>query len=203
MAIKRIYVHESIYDRFLSAMVSHAKNLGVGPGKDSKTFVGPVQNATQYERVQSFQEDIEKNGLHAVLGGSNNALLKESLPKGYFITPTIIDNPADTERIVHEEPFGPIVPLLKWSGSDDAIVERANDSLTGLGASVWSADAARAEKMARQLQAGSVWVNTHFYLSPKVPFGGHKNSGIGMEWGLVGLKSWCNPQSLWTPKSKI
>ncbi|PQE21776.1 aldehyde dehydrogenase protein [Rutstroemia sp. NJR-2017a BBW] len=203
MAIKRIYVHEAIYDRFLSAMVSHAKNLGVGSGKDPKTFVGPLQNATQFEKVKSYQEDIEKNGLHAVLGGSSNALLKESLPKGYFITPTIIDNPADTERIVREEPFGPIVPLMKWSGSDDAIVERANDTLTGLGASVWSADVVRAEKMARQLQAGSVWVNAHFYLSAKVPFGGHKNSGIGMEFGLVGLKHWCNPQSLWTPKAKI
>ncbi|KAM3069063.1 hypothetical protein ACMFMG_004244 [Clarireedia jacksonii] len=202
MAIKRIYVHEAIYDRFLSAMVSHAKNLGVGSGKDPKTFVGPLQNATQLEKVQSYYDDIEKNGLRAALGGPS-ALLKESLPKGYFLTPTIIDNPPDTERIVQEEPFGPIVPLIKWSGSDDAVVERANDSLTGLGASVWSADVARAEKMARQLQAGSVWVNTHFQVSALVPFGGHKNSGLGMEWGIMGLKHWCNPQSLWKPKSKL
>lgn len=97
---------------------------------------------------------------------------------GYLITPCIVDNPPDESRIVVEEPFGPIVPLLKWR-DEDSVLARANDDVTGLGASVWSRDVARAERMARRLSAGSVWVNSHFDVAPNVPFGGHKESGIG------------------------
>jgi acyl-CoA reductase-like NAD-dependent aldehyde dehydrogenase len=116
--------------------------------------------------------------------------------KGYFITPAIIDNPLDDSRIVTEEPFGPIIPMLKWSDEAD-VLERANSGQTGLGASVWSKDLARGERMARELSAGSVWVNSHFDVAPNVPFGGHKWSGIGSEWGMTGLKSYCNSRSLW------
>ncbi|KAI9647611.1 hypothetical protein NHQ30_003996 [Ciborinia camelliae] len=203
MNIKRIYVHADVYDQFLSALVSHVSDLKVGSGADPANFVGPLQNKTQLEKVQSFYDDIEKNGLKAALGGSNDSIkTNDTLNKGYFALPTIIDNPPENERIVHLEPFGPIVPVLKWSGSDEEIVDRVNDTLTGLGSSVWSQDTTRAEKMARELQAGSVWVNSHFYLSARVPFGGFKNSGIGVEWGLPGLKHWCNVQSVWLPKEK-
>ena len=194
MAIKRVYVHESIYPRFLDALVAFSKNLKVGPGAEHDTFVGPLQNATQYDKVQTYFDDIAKAGLHPVLGGKN-----EKGGKGYFITPTIIDNPPDDSRIVREEPFGPIIPILKWAG-DDEVIARANDSKMGLGASVWSADIERAEGMARQLEAGSVWVNMHFEVEANVPYGGHKWSGIGVDWGVAGLKQWCNIQSVWVPK---
>ena len=118
---------------------------------------------------------------------------------GYFITPAIIDNPPEDSRIVVEEPFGPIVPLLKWSDEND-VIERANALRTGLGASVWCKDLERAERMARRLEAGSVWVNSHFDVDPRVPFGGHKESGIGMEWGIEGLKHYTNSKSLWVWK---
>ncbi|QSZ31221.1 hypothetical protein DSL72_000784 [Monilinia vaccinii-corymbosi] len=204
MAIKRIYVHADIYDKFLSALVSHASTLKVGSGADPTNYVGPIQNQAQLDIVQSFYDDIKKNGLKVALGGSNESIKKnDTLNKGYFALPTIIDNPPDSERIVQLEPFGPIVPVLKWSGSDEEIVERVNDTLSGLGSSVWSKDITRAENMARELQAGSVWVNTHFYLNPKVPFGGFKNSGLGVEWGLRGLQEWCNPQSIWLPKEAV
>ncbi|KAG4026678.1 hypothetical protein MFRU_038g00820 [Monilinia fructicola] len=203
MNIKRIYVHADIYDQFLSGLVSYVSNLKVGGGADPTNFVGPLQNKAQLEKVQGFYDDIEKNGLKVALGGSNESIQKnDKLNKGYFALPTIIDNPPDSERIVQLEPFGPIVPVLKWTGSDEEIVDRVNDGLTGLGSSVWSKDITRAEKMARELQAGSVWVNTHFHLSAKVPFGGFKNSGIGRVWGLLGLKHWCNSQSVWLPKEK-
>lgn len=116
--------------------------------------------------------------------------------KGYFITPSIIDNPPDDSRIVTEEPFGPIIPMLKWSDETD-VLERANSGQHGLGASVWTKDLVRGERLARQLSAGSVWVNSHFDVDPNVPFGGHKWSGIGSEWGMTGLKSYCNSRSLW------
>ncbi len=119
--------------------------------------------------------------------------------KGYFVEPCIIDNPAEDSRIVVEEPFGPIVPILKWTSEED-VIERANALKTGLGASVWSKDLGRAERMARQLSAGNVWVNSHFDVAPHVPFGGHKESGIGMEWGLEGFKHYTNVTSLWVWK---
>lgn len=194
MAIKRVYVHESIYAHFLEALVTYSKNLKVGNGIERDTFIGPLQNAVQYEKVRTYFDDIVNEGLHPVLGGTN-----ENRIKGYFITPTIIDNPPDDSRIVREEAFGPIVPVLKWTDSED-VVARVNDSEMGLGASVWSRDVERAERMARQLDVGSAWVNMHFEVQAHVPFGGHKASGIGTEWGLAGLKQWCNSQSLWVPK---
>lgn len=191
MMIKRLYVHEKIYDQFRDALVEHTKTLKSGHGFEDDVFIGPVQNSMQYEKVKSLFDDIPKQGWKPALGGE---LPNEG--KGYFITPTIIDNPPEDSRIVTEEPFGPIFPMLKWSDDDD-VIARANDSKMGLGASVWSADVERATNMAKQLEAGSVWVNSHFVVAPGVPFGGHKWSGIGTEWGTNGLKGYCNSQSMW------
>lgn len=115
--------------------------------------------------------------------------------KGYFITPSIIDNPPDDSRMVTEEPFGPIIPILKWSDEAD-VLELANSGQHGLGASFWTKDLARGERLARQLSSESVWVNSHFDVAPNVPFGGHKWSGIGSEWGTAGFKAYCNSRSL-------
>jgi acyl-CoA reductase-like NAD-dependent aldehyde dehydrogenase len=194
MAIKRVYVHESIYTHFRDALVAYTRNLKVGPGVEHDTYIGPLQNATQYDKVQSFFDEITKEGQHPVLGGTNS-----KGGKGYFINPTIIDNPPNNSRIVQEEPFGPIIPLLKWTDEEE-VIARANDTKFGLGASVWSPDLQRAERMARQLEAGSVWVNMHFEVQAHVPYGGHKWSGLGTEWGVAGLKQWCNSQSVWVPK---
>lgn len=116
--------------------------------------------------------------------------------KGYYISPSIIDDPPEDSRIVTDEPFGPIVPILKWSDEED-VVRRANNSKYGLGASVWSKDLDRAERIGRRLSSGSVWLNSHFDVAPNVPFGGHKWSGLGSEWGMTGLKMYCNSTSLW------
>lgn len=191
-----MFVHQSIYDRFLEAFVAYAKIFKVGPSTDPDSNLGPVQNEVQYNRVRSFFDDIVNEGQRPVLGGGIN---NETGGKGYFITPTIIDNPPDDSRLVREEPFGPIVPLLKWADEDE-VIARANDTKTGLGASVWSKDLKRAERIVKQLEAGTVWVNSHMVLRPDVPFGGHKWSGIGVEWGVSGLKQWCNSQTIWLPK---
>jgi acyl-CoA reductase-like NAD-dependent aldehyde dehydrogenase len=139
-------------------------------------------------------EEIQKQGWKTALEGQ-----VVNTSKGYLIEPAIIDNPPEDSRIVREEPFGPIVPLMKWS-SEDEVIDRANALETGLGTSVWSKDVARGEKMARQISAGSVWVNSHFEVAPNVPFGGHKESGIGMEWGIEGFKHFTNTRSLWVFK---
>ncbi|PHH91605.1 hypothetical protein CDD83_11009 [Cordyceps sp. RAO-2017] len=163
MVIKRIYVHEKIYDKFMKAMVAFAKNIKTGDGFESDVLVGPIQNAMQYEKVKEFYADVAKSKWKHALEGQ---VLKNR--KGYFITPTIIDNPPEDSQVVVEEPFGPIVPVMKWSDEDD-VIHRANNTKTGLGASVWT----------------------------DVPFGGHKWSGIGNENGMTGMKSYCNSRSLW------
>lgn len=194
MDVKRIYVHEKIYDDFRDAFVEHVKTIKTGPATDEDVFVGPLQNSMQFEKVKEMYSQIEKQGWTSVHGGEIT-----DTGKGYFIEPAIIDNPPEDSRIVTDEPFGPIVPLCKWSDEND-VIGRANNSKMGLGASVWTNDIARGERMCDQLEAGSVWLNSHFELAPNVPFGGHKWSGIGMEWGVLGLKGWCNPQSMWWRK---
>lgn len=111
--------------------------------------------------------------------------------KGFFIQPTIIDNPPDDSRIVQEEPFGPIVPTLPWTDEED-VIKRANATNTGLGACVWGKDLAKAESIGRRLEAGSVFINSWEKPTPQAFFGGHKESGIGGEWGGEGLKAYCN-----------
>jgi aldehyde dehydrogenase (NAD+) len=108
------------------------------------------------------------------------------LGRGFFIPVTIFDNPPEDSRIVKEEQFGPVLPLLKVDNIDEAVV-RANDSEYGLAASVWSANDEAALKVAEQLNAGTVWINQTLYLPPSAPFAGHKQSGIGVENGLDGL----------------
>lgn len=216
--LKRIYVHESIYEDFKKAMVKHAGSFAFGEGTKPGITHGPLQNRMQYDRVKTFFNDIAKQGWEVALGGE----MSDEPEKGYFIKPTIIDRPPEKSRIVVEEPFGtysslvtcllmssssttnpgtgPIVPLLTWQNEED-VIDRANDTNMGLGASVWSNDIRKATRVAKEIQSGNVWVNTHFDLSPMAPFGGHKESGIGSEWGLNGLKAFCNVQTLFLNKS--
>lgn len=191
MSIKRIYVHESIYDKFLAALVAVVKQFPIGDYTDAQAVLGPVQNSMQFGKLQELYAEIDKEGWKVAVGGA-----LEKKDKGFFMPPTIIDNPPEDSRIVLDEPFGPIVPVLKWSDEED-VISRANGTNMGLGASVWGTDVAHAQKIAEQLEAGSIWVNTHFEVAPNVPFGGHKHSGIGMDWGDVGLQGWCNPQAYW------
>ncbi|POS78360.1 aldehyde dehydrogenase (NAD+) [Diaporthe helianthi] len=195
--LKRIYVHESIYEEFKAALVKHAGSFTLGDGSTPGVTHGPLQNSMQYNRVKTFFDDIASQGWKVALGGEMPA--SEQSAKGYFIKPTIIDRPPEKSRIVVEEPFGPIVPLLSWQNEED-VINRANDTTMGLGASVWSNDIRKATRIAKEMQAGSVWVNTHFDLSPMAPLTGHKESGIGTEWGVNGLKGFCNVQTLFLNK---
>ena len=194
LALKRVYIHEDIFDQFRDAMVKHVQTLKLGDGTEKDVSHGPIQNSMQYERVCGFFKDIEKEGWKVAVGGKND----ENAP-GYFIQPTIIDRPADDSRIVTEEPFGPILPIMSYK-TEEEVIERANNTLMGLGASVWTTDMEEAERIGRQLDAGSVWTNTHLELQPNLPFGGHKQSGIGHEWGISGLKQFCNVQTLFLKK---
>lgn len=202
VAIKRIYVHEAIYEQFRKYVVEFTKSIKSGQGNagGEEVFLGPVQNKMQFEKVKGFFTDIETSKWTVAVGGATNGQQAKQTSEGYFINPTVIDRPPEDSRIVVEEPFGPIVPLMTWSSEED-VIRRANNTKMGLGASVWSDDLNEATRIARQLEAGSVWINTHQEGNPRAPFGGHKESGIGHEWGLGGLASYCNVQSLFLKSS--
>ncbi|KAJ5931127.1 hypothetical protein N7466_006620 [Penicillium verhagenii] len=195
MMIKRLYVHEKIYDTFLEKFVAFVKEFKVGAGTEADVFIGPVQNKMQFDKAKELLSTISNDNIKTALGGS----IQESA--GYFIHPTILDNPPEDSRVVQEEPFAPILPIMKWSDEDD-VLAKANALETGLGSSVWSKDMERASRMADQLESGMVWVNSHFQVDPRAPFGGHKQSGMGVEWGLTGLLGYCNSQTQWFNQSQ-
>ncbi|KAL9620871.1 MAG: hypothetical protein Q9160_004652 [Pyrenula sp. 1 TL-2023] len=197
VATKRIYIHESIYEPFVKAMVDYAKTLKVGGPNDNGVALGPIQNKMQYDRVRGFFEDSKAKGYKFVAGPTD-----VEQTKGYFVQPTIIDNPPNDSRIIVEEPFGPIVPTQPYS-SESEVIARANDTNTGLGACVWGKDIARAERVGMQLQAGSVWINSSEKPSVQGLFGGVKESGIGSEWGSKGFLAYCNPHVMHTYKNKL
>ncbi|KAK0759423.1 hypothetical protein N5P37_007611 [Trichoderma harzianum] len=192
ISIKRLYVHSSIYEEFMAELSKATKSLVVGNGMNESTDLGPIQNAMQYERLKDFVASIKRDKLTIAVGDLENTF---STGNGYFMSPLLIDNPPEDSRAVVEEPFGPILPVLKWDTEED-VIHRANHSADGLGASVWSRDMAQAERMAGQLQAGLVWINTHQELQVDAVFGGHKHSGIGSELGIEGLKAYCLTQSV-------
>jgi acyl-CoA reductase-like NAD-dependent aldehyde dehydrogenase len=189
MAIKRIYAHERIYDALCNALAEEARKARVGDGLDPQTQYGPIQNRMQYEKVVGILDDTKRAGARIVAGGD--------VPQrtGYFIPPTIVADIAESSRLVREEQFGPVVPVLKFSDVDDA-VRRANDTRFGLAGSVWSRDPERAAAIAARLEVGTAWVNQHRATSATVPFGGAKESGLGRQYSVLGLKENMEPQVL-------
>jgi acyl-CoA reductase-like NAD-dependent aldehyde dehydrogenase len=189
VAAKRIYIHEDIYDDLAAALVDYARTVKVGDGSEQGIDLGPIQNLMQYEKLKDLLADARAQGQRFLLGG------KADDGKGYFMPITIIDNPPEDSRVVVEEAFGPVLPLLKFSDIDD-VIARANASDYGLAASVWGKDIAAARAIAERIEAGTVWVNEIHTFSPHVAFGGHKQSGIGIENALEGLAEYTNAQTL-------
>jgi acyl-CoA reductase-like NAD-dependent aldehyde dehydrogenase len=181
--LKRLYVHEDRLDDVCSALASVASTVRVGDGFEPGVHTGPIQNRAQYQRVQELFRDAVANGAEVVFQGD--------VPDaaGYFFPITIVRGVAEGTRLVDEEPFGPIIPILSYTDIDDVVV-RANATDYGLGASVWGEDLAAATEVAERLEAGSVWVNVHPSLSGTVPFGGRKQSGIGVEASVHGLQAY-------------
>ena len=178
IAMKRLYVHESIYDAMVDELVTLAEAAVVGDGLEQGTTLGPLQNRMQYDKVKEILLDAAKHG--TVLAGGDYE------GKGYFIRPTIVRDITDGNRLVDEEQFGPVLPVIKFSDAEDALL-RANASPYGLGGSIWSSDLDKAHEMAERMDAGTVWINKHFDLGPHIPFGGAKQSGLGVEMGEEGL----------------
>lgn len=194
IATKRMYVHKDVYEPLKAALIEVAKSVKVGDGSEQGTQLGPINNKLQFQRVVSLIKDAKEKGYKFLTGG-----LPEN-EKGYFVPVTILDNPPEDSRIVQEEQFGPVLPLIKFDDVDE-VIGRANASEYGLGASVWSADTDKALEIAKQIQSGTVWVNEAQHLSPLVSFAGHKQSGVGVENGLEGLLEYTNAQTITVKKA--
>ncbi|QYJ06877.1 aldehyde dehydrogenase family protein [Qipengyuania flava] len=188
IAAKRVYIHQDIYDDLSKAIAEYAKTVVVGDGSQQGTGVGPIQNKKQYERVLELIQDAKDNGYKFLTGGD-----KDPSGTGYYVPITILDNPPEDARIVAEEQFGPVMPLMKFESVDE-VIERANNSEYGLAGAVWTKDTEKGVEIAEQLETGTVWINEFMQLSPFAPFGGHKQSGFGAEYGIDGLKEFTYPQ---------
>lgn len=186
-AVKRVYVPEALHDQLVDELAQRARAVRVGPGSDDGVQLGPVNNAPQLARVEELVDDARQHGAAVVAGGSR-------LPgAGLFYAPTVITGVGQGTRVVDEEQFGPVVPVVAYRDVEDA-VEQANATHFGLSASVWGTDGSRAAEVGMRLQAGRVGMNVHPGISPDVPFGGWKWSGIGLENGLAALDEYTQLQ---------
>merc|ERR1719384_8359 len=195
VAVKRCFVPEKMHDEFLEELASLAKAAKVGDGFKEGVEFGPVNNKMQFDRVSELVEDAKKAG--AVIHAGGSPLEGD----GFFYPPTIISGVQEGVRIVDEEQFGPVLPVLKYSDEAE-VIDRANGTLYGLGGSVWG-PVEKAAKMAEQIDAGSVWVNHHANLTPDVPFGGRKESGVGRQMGEGTVEGYTDTKVMRIPKSKL
>ncbi len=175
-AATRIYVHKSIYQRFIKALVSKTKKIRVGNPLDEKTDMGPLISKSQLERVEGYVKSGVSQGARLQVGGR----MPRNLKKGYFFEPTIFTDVEQDMKICQEEIFGPLLSVLEFSTEEEAI-EKSNDVIYGLAASVWGKDITATMRVARKLQFGTVWINEHGMLASEMPHGGFKQSGFGKD----------------------
>ncbi len=186
-SLKRLYVHESQYDEVVKRFAEFAAAVPVGNGLDPKSLIGPLSNRMQLDKVIDYVADARARGAKVVLGGER----KEE--PGYFYPLTVIAEATDEMRVVREEQFGPVIPIIRYRSVDEAL-QRANSLEVGLGGSVWGNDPKEAAQYARRLECGTAWVNQHGSLHPLAPFGGVKNSGVGVQFNVDGLKEYTTIQ---------
>jgi acyl-CoA reductase-like NAD-dependent aldehyde dehydrogenase len=182
-ALKRLYVHDSIYEQVVEALAEVARATPMGNGLDEHNVLGPLQNKQQFDIVNRLVEDAKRNGGRIVTGGAPAAELGE-----LFYPITLVADVTDGMTLVDEEQFGPALPIIRYTDIDDAVAS-ANRLDVGLGGSVWGPDREEALAVANRIQAGTVWINSHGGVHPMIPFGGVKGSGYGVEFGVEGLKA--------------
>lgn len=179
IALKRLYVHDLIYDEMCEEIASLANSAKVGNGLDADVEFGPVQNKMQYDKVCTLIEQAKADG-KVIAGG------KIPNTPGFNVPLTVVRDIDDSAMLVSEEQFGPVLPIVRYSDLDD-VIERVNNSPFGLGGSVWSSNLERAQQVAARIDSGTVWINQHTVFGPHIPFAPAKQSGLGVEWGKEGL----------------
>jgi aldehyde dehydrogenase (NAD+) len=179
----RLFVEEKAYDQFVEKSVARAKKRTVGDPFDRATEQGPQVDDVQFEKVMSYIEAGKREGAALLCGG------KRVGDRGYFIEPTVFADVKDTMKIAQEEIFGPVMSIIKFKDLDE-VIERANKTIYGLAAAVWTRDITKAHAIANNVRAGTVWVNCYDVFDAAAPFGGFKQSGLGRELGEYGLQQY-------------
>lgn len=189
----RLFVHRSVYDQVLSGLTEVAQKMKLGPGLDPNTDMGPLVSQEQLERVTGYIELGKSEGAVTTTGGKRAG---NELGNGYFVEPTVFDHVQDEMTIAREEIFGPVVAAMPFEDIEE-VAARANKSIYGLAAGVWTSDVKKAHKMAALLKSGVVWVNTYNQFDAAAPFGGYKQSGYGREMGHAVLEAYTQTKTVW------
>lgn len=185
----RLYIEKDIYDDVISGIAEEAKKIKLGPGMHPDTNMGPLVSEEQMNRVCGFIEEGKASGATAAAGGSRFG------NSGYFVQPTVFTNTKQDMKIVQEEIFGPVVTAAPFSSVDE-IAPIANDTVYGLAAGIWTQDISKAHRFARQIRAGTVWINCYNIFDASLPFGGYKQSGWGREMGQEVLRMYTETKSV-------
>jgi succinate-semialdehyde dehydrogenase/glutarate-semialdehyde dehydrogenase len=193
LGVKRLFVHDSVYDAFVAQLRGILEKKTVGPGTERSSRMGPLHLAYQREEIEAQVEDARDRGANVVVGGARPD--GDGFAHGNYYLPTLIENAPREARVVREEVFGPVLPVFRFTDLDQAI-EMANDSIYGLGASIWTRSLVAANRAIDRLQAGNVWVNSLHYGYDELPFGGVKASGIGREHGPEALDYYLEPKAV-------
>lgn len=185
----RLLVQSKIHDEFVDELVAHTQGLAMGGGLDDGTMLGPVVSAEQRDRVQGYIDLGVREGATVALAGGVHG------ERGYFVKPVIYTGVDNSMRIAQEEIFGPVLSVIPFVDADDA-AKKANDTMYGLAAAVWTKDISNAHRLAARIKAGTVWVNTYNMYDAAVPFGGFKQSGLGRELGEDALDAYTEKKSV-------
>ena len=198
VAGSRALIHRSIHDEFVERFLKIASTARMGDPLEETTQVGPITTQPQYQKVLSYIDIAKQQGAKCVLGGG--PAQRPELGGGWFVEPTVFTGVKPDMRIAQEEVFGPVLSVIPFDSDEEALAI-ANGTIYGLAAGVWTADIARALKMAHTLEAGTVWINTYRVSSPLSPFGGYKRSGFGRESGLLSIREFVQEKSVWIETS--
>jgi succinate-semialdehyde dehydrogenase/glutarate-semialdehyde dehydrogenase len=193
LGVKRLFVQDSVYDAFVAQLRSILEKKTVGPGTERSTRIGPLHLAYQRQEIEDQVEDARSRGAKITFGGTRPQ--GEAFERGNYYMPTLIEDAPWDSKVVREEVFGPVLPVFRFSDLDEAI-EKANDTIYGLGSSIWTRDLVRANRAIEKLQVGNVWVNSLHYGYDELPFGGVKASGIGREHGPEALDYYLEPKGV-------